>query len=127
MTVAVRLADDSTAAHDAAVLVEAANRLADGALAELLRLLASNLSTGVVVAAADDTVSPAGAGAMLGVSRQYVDKLIARGVLAATTKPGSTHRRIFVADLVLLERERRTSDATVEGLIDDLIDAGVEY
>lgn len=127
MTVAIRLADESTAAHDAAVLVEAAARLEDGALAELLKVLAASLSTGAVLAASEESVSPAEAGAMLGVSRQYVDKLIASGRLSATTKPGSTHRRIFVADLVLLENERAASDAETAAFVDELIDAGVDY
>ena len=127
MTLAVRLADDSTAAHDAAVLLEAADRLADGALADLLKVLARSLSSGAILAAADESVSPAEAGAMLGVSRQYVDKLIASGRLVATTKPGSTHRRIFVADLVLLESERRAADAAACGLVAALLDADVDY
>lgn len=39
-------------------------------------------------------LTPAQAGAVLGVSRQFIDRLIAQGRLRCQRLPGSSHRRI---------------------------------
>jgi excisionase family DNA binding protein len=58
-------------------------------------------------------VTPAGAADLLGVSRQFVDRLLAEGVLPFRRLPDSSHRRIKVGDAVALaeERERRRRGA----------------
>ncbi len=63
----------------------------------------------VVVLRAEDEVTPAAAADMLGVTRQFVDRLCADGVLAFRRLPGSRHRRIRVQDVVdvAAEREQR--------------------
>ena len=63
----------------------------------------------VVVLRADDEVTPAQAAEILGVTRQFVDRLCEDGVLAFRRLPGSRHRRIRVQDVVdvAAEREQR--------------------
>ncbi len=51
-------------------------------------------------------VTPAGAAELLGVTRQFVDRLLADGVLPFRRLPGSTHRRIKVRDVLMLAEER---------------------
>jgi len=63
----------------------------------------------VVMLRAEDEVPPAEAADLLGVTRQFVDRLCEDGVLAFRRLPGSRHRRIRVQDVVgvAAEREQR--------------------
>lgn len=63
----------------------------------------------VVVMRVDDEVTPAQAAKLIGVTRQFVDRLCEDGVLAFRRLPGSRHRRIRVEDVleVAAEREQR--------------------
>lgn len=63
----------------------------------------------VVVMQADDEVTPTEAAKLMGVTRQFVDRLCEDGVLAFRRLPGSRHRRIRVEDVleVTAEREQR--------------------
>jgi excisionase family DNA binding protein len=69
----------------------------------------------VVVLRPDREVTPAGAADLLGVTRQFVDRLIADGALEFRRLPGSKHRRIKVGDVLALaaerDRRRRGADA----------------
>ena len=67
----------------------------------------------VVVLRAEEEVSPAKAAQILGVTRQFVDRLCEDGVLPFRRLPGSRHRRIRVQDVVdvAAEREQRRSGA----------------
>lgn len=71
--------------------------------------------TRVVVMRAEDEVTPAEAAKLMGVTRQFVDRLCEDGVLAFRRLPSSRHRRIRVEDVleVAAEREeiRRGADA----------------
>ena len=127
MATVVQIPANRRTTRDAAVLRRAADQITNPALADLIITLAANLSTGVTLAANDESVSPARAAEMLGVTRQYIEKLIADGRLPATRKPGSRHKLIAVSDLVEFERNRRTRTQRVAVLVNDLIDAGVEY
>lgn len=60
----------------------------------------------VVVVRPEGEVTPAGAADLLGVTRQFVDRLLADGTLAFYRLPGSKHRRIRVEDVVALAEER---------------------
>jgi len=60
----------------------------------------------IVVLRAEDEVTPAQAANILGVTRQFVDRLLADGVLAFRRLPGSRHRRIRVQDVVEVAAER---------------------
>lgn len=63
----------------------------------------------VVVMRADDEVTPTQAAKLMGVTRQFVDRLCEDGVLPFRRLPGSRHRRIRVEDVleVATEREQR--------------------
>ena len=127
MATVVQIPANRRATRDAAVLRRAADQITNPALADLIITLAANLSTGVTLAANDESVSPARAAEMLGVTRQYIEKLIADNRRPATRKPGSRHKLIAVSDLVEFEKNRRTATQRVAVLVNDLIDAGVEY
>ena len=60
----------------------------------------------VVVLRAEDEVSPSRAAEVLGVTRQFIDRLCADGVLPFRRLPGSRHRRIRVQDVVAAAAER---------------------
>jgi excisionase family DNA binding protein len=67
----------------------------------------------VVVVRSDREVTPAGAAELLGVTRQFVDRLLADGTLSFRRLPASAHRRIRLADALALaeERDRRRQGA----------------
>lgn len=69
----------------------------------------------LVVLHPDREVTPAGAAELLGVTRQFVDRLLADGTLLFRRLPGSTHRRIKVGDVLTLagehDRRRQGADA----------------
>jgi excisionase family DNA binding protein len=90
-------------------------------------LISGMLAEGVVLARVDDVVTPREAGELLGVSRQFVDKLIASGRLAAECKPGSRHRVVRVADVLQLKASRRAGADRIGSTIDTLVNAGAEY
>lgn len=66
----------------------------------------------VVVLRADDEVTPTEAAKLMGVTRQFVDRLCKDGVLAFRRLPGSRHRRIRVEHVleVASEREQRREE-----------------
>lgn len=63
----------------------------------------------VVVLRTEDEVTPAEAAKLLGVTRQFVDRLCEDGVLPFRRLPDSRHRRMRVQDVldVAAEREKR--------------------
>ena len=67
----------------------------------------------LIVLRPDREVTPAGAADLLGVTRQFVDRLLADGTLEFRRLPGSKHRRIKVGDVLTLaeERDRRRQGA----------------
>ncbi len=84
-------------------------------------------SGGVVVSKLGDLLTPQEAAEMMGVSRQYVDKLIQAGRIHAELKPASTHRVIRTSDVIAFTRKREEGNARVGSTINELIDAGLEY
>ncbi len=113
--------------HDAQVLRSVLGRLrsAEGR-GVVEELIASLLAGGVVLARVNDVVTPREAGELIGVSRQFVDKLIADVRPAAKFKPGSRHRVVRVADVLELEASRRAGADRIGATIDALVDAGAE-
>jgi len=79
----------------------------EAALRSMLDAVASG--SRVVVLRTEDEVTPAEAAQLMGVTRQFVDRLCEDGVLAFRRLPGSRHRRIRVEDVleIAAERERR--------------------
>ena len=72
-------------------------------------------------------LSPAEAGQLLGLSRQYVDRLVDLGDLPGRQLPGSRHRRIRVADVVAFQQMRAQRRGRIAETVNDLIDAGADY
>jgi excisionase family DNA binding protein len=99
---------------------DAARQLAaqidDGSdLGHTLRSLLEDVADGksVVILRPMQEITPAEAARLLGVTRQFVDRLCSEGVLGFRRLPGSRHRRILVADVLALaaERDRRREGA----------------
>lgn len=105
---------------------ELADRLEDDSeVGRVVRSMLSDVARGakVVVLRAEDEVTPAQAAEMLGVTRQFVDRLCEDEVLPFRRLPGSRHRRIRVQDVVdvATEREqRRAGSDAVRAAIADL-------
>lgn len=103
-----------------------ADRLEDDSeVGRVVRSMLADVARGakVVVLRAEDEVTPAQAAEMLGVTRQFVDRLCGDEVLPFRRLPGSRHRRIRVQDVVdvATEREqRRAGSAALRAAIADL-------
>jgi excisionase family DNA binding protein len=110
----------------------AAKRLAahlddDSEVGQVVRALLDDVSGGerVVVLRTEQEVTPAQAAEILGVSRQFVDRLCEDEVLAFRRLPGSRHRRIRVQDVVDVAAERERRRVGHEVLRDAVEDAGL--
>nr|WP_300148939.1 helix-turn-helix domain-containing protein [Propionicimonas sp.] len=91
---------------------ELADRLEDDSeVGRVVRSMLTDVAHGakVIVLRSEDEVTPAQAAEMLGVTRQFVDRLCEDEVLPFRRLPGSRHRRIRVQDVVdvAAEREQR--------------------
>lgn len=90
------------------------------ALREVLEDVANGRS--VVILRPSEEVTPAEAAKVLGVTRQFVDRLCAEGVLAFRRLPSSRHRKILLSDVlaVAAERDRRREGAAaIRSVLDD--------
>lgn len=101
--------DDPSVRSDAKSLAE---RLGgDSPVEAAVRSMLDDVAHGarVVVLRAEDEVTPGQAASILGVTRQFVDRLCEDGVLDFRRLPGSRHRRIRIQDVmdVATEREQR--------------------
>lgn len=101
----------------------AAKRLAahlddDTEVGRVVRSMLTDVAAGerVVMLRAEDEVTPAQAAEMLGVTRQFVDRLCEDEVLPFRRLPGSRHRRIRVRDVIELAAEREERRAGHEAL-----------
>ena len=81
----------------------------------------------VVVLSVNAELSPSEAGKVLGLSRQYVDRLIDLGDIPARTLPHSSHRRIRAADIAAYQLRRVQRRTKLADAVNDLIDAGASY
>ena len=81
-----------------------------------VREVLSGVSEGesFLVVRRDEEVTPAQAAELLGVTRQFVDRLLDDGQLAFRRLPGSRHRRIRVRDVIELREERDAMRAARE-------------
>lgn len=98
-------------------------------LVEVLRVAVGALEEGESVAVVSDEaeVTPAEAAKLLGVSRQYVDRLIAAGVLPVRRLPGSTYRRIPARAVLGHRVTRERKRAGIKAVVDGAVAAGLEY
>lgn len=79
----------------------------------------------IVVLRTEEEVTPSQAAQMLGVTRQYIDRLCEDGILPYRRLPGSRHRRLRVQDVLDAATERERRHAGHEALRDALDDAGL--
>lgn len=96
-----------------------ARRLADSVphdtdVGEFVRSILSGVADGeqLLVLRAEAEITPAQAAQLLGVTRQYVDRLCDDGVLVPRRLPDSRHRRLKVSEVVALAGERVGGTAT---------------
>ena len=114
-SMSVLVAPDADARASAARLAAEADPTSDFGAA--VREMFEGVAKGerLIVLRPDREVTPAGAADLLGVTRQFVDRLLADGTLEFRRLPGSKHRRIKVSDVLTLaeerDRRRQGSDA----------------
>lgn len=110
----------------------AARRLAarfedDSEVGRVVRSMLTDVAEGerIFVLRTEQEVTPSQAATMLGVTRQYIDRLCEDGVLSFRRLPGSRHRRIRVHDVIGAATERERRSAGHEALRTALDDAGL--
>ena len=105
-TISLLVASDADARASAARLAAEADPTSEfgAAVREVFEDVANGKQ--VVILRPDQEVTPAGAADLLGVTRQFVDRLLADGLLPFRRLPGSKHRRIKLGDVLLLAEER---------------------
>ena len=104
--ISLLVASDSDARASAARLAAEADPTSEfgAAVREVFEQVAKGKQ--VVILRPDQEVTPAGAADLLGVSRQFVDRLLADDLLPFRRLPGSKHRRIKLGDVLMLADER---------------------
>lgn len=110
----------------------AARRLAagfddDSEVGRVVRSMLTDVAEGerIVVLRTEGEVTPSQAAQMLGVTRQYIDRLCEDGILPYRRLPGSRHRRLRVQDVIEAATERERRRAGREALRNALDDAGL--
>jgi len=98
-------------------------------LVQVLFAAADVLEDGDTLSLVNDQseVSPAQAAKLLGVSRQYVDRLIADDVLPARRLPGSSYRKIPVAAVLAHRESKQPKRKGIRTIVDATLDAGLPY
>ncbi len=98
-------------------------------LVEVLAAAAGLLESGETVAVVGEQaeVSPAGAARLLGVSRQYVDRLIVDGLLPARRLPGSSYRRVPVRSVLAYRTASEAKRAGIRRIVEEGTGAGIVY
>jgi excisionase family DNA binding protein len=98
-------------------------------LVEALVAAAASLGDGdtIAVVNAEAEVSPAQAAKLLGVSRQFVDRLVAKEVLPARRLPSSSYRKIPVRSVLAYKAVNDRKRAGIRKIVDDAAAAGLTY
>jgi excisionase family DNA binding protein len=81
----------------------------------------------VVLVNEEAEVSPAEAAKLLGVSRQYVDRLIASEVLPSRRLPRSSYRKVPVRAVLAHRTDRDRKRAGIRAVVESAADAGLDY
>lgn len=104
-------------------------RVSSRELSRFLAAAVSEIASGdeVVLLRGESEVSPAEAAELLGISRQFVDRLIDVGRLPARRLPGSRHRRLRVADVIAFTEGRDERQGLISDAVNALVDGGAEY
>lgn len=98
-------------------------------LVRVLLMAAETLEDGdtVVLVNEEAEVSPAQAAKLLGVSRQYVDRLIATDVLPCRRLPKSSYRKIPVRAVLAHRMSRDRKRDGIRSIVETATDAGLQY
>jgi hypothetical protein len=98
-------------------------------LVEALLAAADSLDAGDSVSIMSQTaeVSPAQAAKLLGVSRQYVDRLVEAEVLPSRRVTNSSYRRIPVRAVLARRAVSERKRAGINAIIDDAVASGLPY
>ncbi len=98
-------------------------------LIEALVAAADSLDDGSTVAVMSEEaeVSPAQAAKLLGVSRQYVDRLVAAEVLPSRRLPRSSYRKIPVRSVLAYKTTSDRKRSGVRKIVDEATAAGLTY
>ena len=90
---------------------------------------AESLDNGDAVAAISQEaeVGPARAAKLLGVSRQYIDRLVAEEVLPARRLPNSSYRKIPVRSVLAYKAAGDRKRAGIREIVDEATAAGLLY
>lgn len=98
-------------------------------LVHVLLAAADSLDEGdsVVIVAEEAEVSPAQAAKLLGVSRQYVDRLVATELLPVHRLPNSSYRKIPARAVLAYKKTRDTKREGIRRIVADATAAGLEY
>jgi hypothetical protein len=96
-------------------------------LIEAIFSVATTLSVGntVAVVSEEAEVSPAQAAELLGVSRQYVDRLVANDILPSRRLPDSSYRKIPVRAVLEHKRTKERKRAGLRKISEDATAAGL--
>lgn len=81
----------------------------------------------VVLVNEEAEVSPAEAAKLLGVSRQYVDRLIATGALPSRRLPKSSYRKVPVRAVLAHRADRGRKRAGIRAVVESAAKAGLGY
>jgi len=118
------------ASRTVSIIVEGEQVELPPSLVEVLRAAADSLDAGASVAIVDQDaeISPAQAAKLLGVSRQYVDRLVDTGVLPSRRITNSTYRRIPVSAVIAHRTTSARKRAGIASIVDDAVAAaGLPY
>ena len=98
-------------------------------LGQFVRSMLDHVASGedVVLLRSEQEVTPAEAARILGVTRQYVDRLCETEVLPFRRLPGSSHRRIRVADVINVSDERERMREGHAAIVAALAGAGLAH
>lgn len=98
-------------------------------LVEALLAAADSLDVGdsVAIISQQAEVSPAQAAKLLGVSRQFVDRLVEAEVLTSRRLTNSSYRRIPVRAVIELRATRERKRAGIAAIIDEALADGLPY
>ena len=98
-------------------------------LVRVLLAAADSLDEGdsVVIVAEEADISPAQAAKLLGVSRQYVDRLVGAEILPAHRLLNSTYRKIPVRAVLAYKKTRDRKREGIRKIVADATAAGLEY
>ncbi len=81
----------------------------------------------VAIVPEETELSPSQAARLLGVSRQYVDRLIAEGVLSSRRLPRSSYRKVLAREVLAHRSRRESTRAGIRRVVEEADAAGLQY